>query len=207
MKIGVALSGCDAGGLSAYTVLEYLEDRGYDIEMVSASCVPVAAAMMYTCGFDAQRAQKSTAAFFNKFHTSDTDSVIDAISQNFTRDELKNNKKAAVNAVNVTDGRIITFTNAFSLDTQKIRSYPLDDAYDALSATISPMDGLGSYRYKDTKLCDFSVWYGCPLFPLKMSGIEKIVSIAFLPAVPDTPYEVLVKQVTESNAQTADAHV
>jgi hypothetical protein len=206
MKIGVALSGCHPGGASAYRVLCGLEEKGFDIEMVSCCCTPAVTALLHGSG-EEERADKIMRTFAEKTRLENLDSAIAAAAALLPASLLTKNRKTAVNAVHVADGTVVTFTNGFSLASQKIHTLPLEDAYAILSATVSPLDGQGCYRQGDLCLCDYAVWYGSPLYPLRMNGISRIVSIAFLPQIPQKPYEVLVKQHIESSARAAEIHI
>jgi hypothetical protein len=206
MKIGVALSGSHPGGVSAYHVLRVLEEKGFDIEMVSCCSTPAVTALLHGSG-EEDRADKIMAAFVEKTRLENLDSAIAVAAELLPASLLKNNRKIAVSAVHVADGTVVTFTNRYALASQKIHTLPLENAYDILSATVSPMNGLSCYRQGGLCLCDYAVWYGSPLYPLRMNGISRIVSIAFLPEVPQTPYEVLVKQHIESSAKAAEIHI
>lgn len=207
MKIGVALSGCDIGGVSAYHVLKLLEKKGFSIQMVSACCMPSVTALCHGCGLKKARTDRLAAQFLDNAGKQNLDAAIAAASDLLPGGKLARNKSLAINAVNIADGKVVTFTNGFSLDTGTLKTVPLDDAYDALSSTINMLDGLRSYQYNGLKLCDFSVWYGCPLYPLKMGGISRTISIAFLPKEPKTPYEILVRQGTLANCRSAGLHI
>lgn len=206
MKIGVALSGCDIGGVCAWSALRALEEQGLDIGMISACCIPAVTSLLYARGCEEKVMQKYSSVFLSDARESDVDYAIANLSAN-CRAGRGRQIPLAVNAVNVSDGRIITFTDDYSIKGGNIRTFGIEDPYDALSATISLMDGLGSYRYKDCRLCDFCCWYGCPVHPLKLAGLQKTVSISFLPALPKTPYEVLVKQMITVNSSSADIHI
>jgi hypothetical protein len=206
MKIGVALSGCHPGGVVAYHVLRELEDKGFAIEMVSCCCTPAVTALLHGSG-EEELANNILATFVEKTRLENLDSAIAAAAELLPASLLKKNHKTAVSAAHVADGAVVTFTNRYALTSQKIHTLPLENAYDILSATVSPMDGHGCYLQGGLCLCDYAVWYGAPLYPLRMNGISRIVSLAFLPEVPQTPYEVLVKQQIESSVRAAEIHI
>lgn len=206
MKIGIALSGCDAGGLCAFHVLRLLEEKGFTIEMVSCCGISSVTALLYGVG-DVDRAERIGSDFWKRMRTENLDNAIEAASEQLPSSLLRENDRLAVSAVNVEDGKVIAFTNAFSLDSERLCTLPLTDAYDTLSATVSPLDGLTSYRLDSMRLCDYSVWYGCPLYPLKMSGISRTVSISFLPERPETPYTVMTGKNVGTTAAAADIHI
>lgn len=206
MKIGVAFSGCDIGGTSAWHVLRELSDMGLEIGMVSACCTPAVTSLLYAQGCEDSAMQRLSEAFLRDCRELDMDSAVANLSADF-KPGPNPRTSLAINAVNVSDGKIITFTDDYSLKSSNLKTFGLDDPYDALSATISLLDGLGSYRYEDCRLCDFCCWYGCPVHPLKLAGLQKIISIAFLPKSPKSPYEVLVKQMISASSSRADLHI
>lgn len=206
MKIGVAFSGCDLGGISAWAALRELEARGLDIGMISACCVPAAASLLYAGGCGEEAMRRLTSAFLRDARESDIDFAVANLSAAFR--EGKGKKiPLVIGAVNVFDGDIVAFTDENSVKGKGLCTFGLEDPYDALSATISLMDGLGSYRYQGQKLCDFCCWYGCPAHPLMLAGYKKIVSIAFLPKLPKSPYEALVKHTIASSSASASVHI
>ena len=205
VKIGVALSGCDLGGVSAYRVLEKLCEHGFELAMISTCCTPSLTALPYAYG--CKKCEKLARRFLRDCKTSDLDSAITALSADFAVRGKKKSVPLAVNSVNVLDGKIITFTNDYRFETDRLSTFALRDTYDALSASISLVDGLSSYRYKDARLCDFSIWYGCPVYPLRMAGLACVVSVAFLPEKPRTLYEALGTRMIEATAPAADVHI
>ncbi len=206
VKIGVALSGCHIGGVSAWSVLRELEAQGFDLQMVSACCVPATTSLLYASGCEDAAMKRLSLGFLSDARESDIDFAVANLSAAF-REGNKKTTPLAINAVNVTDGNIVMFTDDVSLRSSNLKTFADADPYDILSATISLMDGLGSYRYGGQHLCDFCCWYGCPVHALKLAGVEKIISIAFVPKFPKTPYEVLVKQMIASSASAADIHI
>lgn len=206
VKIGVALSGCDLGGISAWVALRELEARGLDIGMISACCLPSAAALPYAHGCSELEIYKLSSSFLSDARESDIDFAVANLSAVYRKGKGKR-IPLAINAVNVYDGNIVTFTDDYSITGHNLKTFGLEDPYDTLSATMSLMDGLGSYRYKDQKLCDFCCWYGCPSHPLTLAGYKKIISLAFLPQLPQNPYEVLVKHTVASSASSVSMHI
>jgi hypothetical protein len=198
MKIGVALSGCDMGGLCAYHILERLEGMGFNAGLISCCCVPSVGAMLHSGGVDPGMAERLLSEFLAGARE-DMDAAVARLAGEVPILSMARCRRLALSAVHVEDGRIVTFTNAYSLDTERLRTTPLLDPYDALSATMSMPSGTGDSGGR-FRLCDYSSWYGSPMYPLKMSGIAKTLSISFLPALPATPYEALTrKAILESD--------
>lgn len=208
MKIGVALSGCDLGGVSAWKALSELAAQGFDIGMISASCMPATTALLYANGCAEAVMTKLSEDFLSDARESDIDFAIANLSARF-REGKKEEKRAplCINAVDVSDGEIVVFTGDCSLCGGNLKTFSDAEPYDMLSATVSLVDGLGSYLYEGRKLCDFCCWYGCPVHQLRLAGMEKIISVAFLPAKPKTPYEALSKRMISGLGSPADIHI
>lgn len=206
VRIGVAFSGCDIGGICAWSILKELEAQGFDIGMISACCVPAIASLLYSHGCDEAVMEELSSIFLDDARSIDIDYAVANISASF-REGGGKKIPLAINSVNVSDGTIVTFTDDYVLKSSRLRTFGIEDVYDPLSATISLMDGLGSYKFENLKLCDFCCWYGCPVHQLKLAGFDKIISVAFLPKFPKTPYEALVKNMISSTCASSVIHI
>lgn len=206
MKIGVALSGCDVGGICAFKILSRLASYGFEIGLLSACCVPAAAALLYAGGCDGETMQRLSESFFNDARGFDMDFAIANFSAAY-KPGKGTRIPVAISAVDVEDGGVVTFTDHYALETGNIKTAKMCDTYDMLSAAVSFAGGLGSYRYGGRRLCDYSCWYGCPIHPLRLAGFTKIISLSYLPKQPENPYEALVKRMTASNSAAADIHI
>lgn len=207
VKIGVAFSGCDIGGLGAYTVLRELEDQGLEVGMISTCGLPSVTSLLYAAGWSEQACREQTENFLRIARDIDLDMAVAGFAAEAPLRRLGARIPFVLSAAGVSDGRICAFTGNYRAATDRLQTYPLRDVYDALSATISPVEGLASYEYDGRRLCDFSVWYGAPVYPLKMAGLDRILSVAFLPRNPRTPYEAMVKQRITASAHLADLHI
>lgn len=207
VRIGVALSGCDIGGVAAYDVLRELQRQGFGVGMISTCGMPSVTALLFAAGYGEEDGDRHTEKFLRTAREIDIDMAVAEFSAEVPLDRDGDKTPAVVSSVNVADGNICAFTGECEKKGERLRAYPLCDAYDALSATISPVEGLASYQYDGSQLCDFSVWYGVPVYPLKLAAVDRVLSVAFLPCAPRTPYEALVKQKIEASAHLADVHI
>lgn len=205
MKIGVALSGCDIGAVATYGVLQELEDQGFQIGMISCSGLPSVTALLYAYGYDEKYYKKAATRFLRS--RDNLDKAVADFADDLPTRQMRQTVPFAASAMDITSGKICAFTDNYTLDSGSLISYPLEDIYDALSATISPAGGLVSYQYGSHRLCDFSASYGAPVYPLKMLGFEKIISVAFVPEETRTPYEALVKKQIAATHHQADVHI
>jgi hypothetical protein len=207
MKVGVALSGCDLGGICAHRVLEEIERQGYEIVMVSACSIPAAAALFWSVGLTPEKADSMAKRFLKDVAQSDLDTALAAMAETLTKEHPRQGRPVCVAACNLTDGRMVVFTDTFSLNSDTFSALPLQDPYDMLSATVSGTAGLGSYVLGDYRLCDYSARYGCPVAPLRLCGLSRVLSIAFLPAVPSGAYEAALLQSLGRTCSAADLHL
>lgn len=206
MKIGVALSGCDIGGVSAYILLHRLREDGLDPGLISASGLAAVGALLFTYGFDVEDCRMHADTFIKTCGEEDLDSAIAQLSDTLHPRILAEIQGLSVSAINITDGKIITFTNDFCFATDTLRTYPIQDVYDMLSATVGGAQGLASYALAGDKLSDYSVRYGHPIYPLQMFGMKNIFSYSFMPLVPQSGYDILLGQKLEQRPVGAEVH-
>lgn len=207
VKIGVAFSGCDIGGLGAYEVLRALEEHGLEIGMVSACGLPSVTSLLYALGWGGAACRELGEKFLRNAREIDLDMAVAEFAAETPLHRLETKIPYVMSSACVSDGRICAFTNLRRAATDRLLTFPLEDAYDALSATISPVEGLASYEYEGCRLCDFAVWYGSPVYPLKMAALDRVLAVSFLPRSPQTPYEALVKQRITASSKLADLHI
>jgi len=207
VKIGVALSGCDIGGVCAFRVLEELEAQGLEIGMISCCAVPTTTSLFFARGCPSDTLRRLAGNFLSDARALDMDWALANLSVSLLAQERRRAIPAAVNAVNIPDSKIVTFTDDFALDTGGVRTFSLIDAYDAFSATMGEVAGMDDYQYEGFRLCDFSVRYGNPTYPLKMQGFQGILSVSFLPATPRTPYELMIGRMIAGTQSLSDMHI
>lgn len=207
MKIGVALSGCDIGGVCAAGVLHWLQKEGIRINMISASGTASPATLLFCCGFGIRQRDVLLKEFLEEYRGIDLDSAIASLSARLSPEMLGQVAGLVIASTNLPDGKVAAFTNDFTFETETLVTIPLLEPYDALSASIGAVDGLGYYPYQGFTLCDYSVRYGCPIFPLHLAGCDKVLSFSFLPQIPGTAYEVLIHRRIQETGADADLHM
>lgn len=203
VKIGVALSGGDIGGVCAYAALKKIEQAGLSIGMLSACGTPSVAAMLYAYGYPEEEAALLTETFLTQCAEGDLAFAIAELSAHLAARKRAKRIPLTVNSVDVLDGHIYAFTEELTLQTGQFTTILSALPEEVLGAAITPMDGLpgGGGR------CDFSVWYGCPLAPLRLAGMDRTISLAFHPEKPATPYLALLGQRLRASGQQADIHM
>lgn len=206
MKIGVALSGCDIGGVGAHHVLDSIRGHGLDIAMISCCCLPAVTALAYAYGYTQASADKLAARFLQDAREHDLDMAVGNIAASLTLRKERKRAGIVLNAADLTGGGALLFTDDLELDAANLRTIPLDDAYDALSATVSGVRGLCSYKLGGHALCNYSAQYGNPVAPLRMLGY-KVLCVSFLPRTPGIAYEAVLKRAVLSSAGLCDLFV
>jgi len=207
MKVGVALSGCDMGGICAHRVLEEIERQGYEIAMVSACSIPAAAALFWSARLAPEKADGMAKRFLYDAARTYLDTALATLADTLAREKPKQRRPICVAACNLPDGRMVVFTDSFSLSSDTFSALPLQDPYDMLSATVSGTAGLGSYAFGEYRLCDYSARYGCPIAPLRLCGLSRVMSISFLPQIPAGAYEASLLQSLGRACSAADLHL
>ena len=74
----------------------------------------------------------------------------------------------------------------------------------ALACALSPYRDSEPFVREGMRLCDFSVRYGCPFFPLKMAGMERILSVSFSGG--ESPAQVAADTLSALTGKNADLH-
>lgn len=203
MNVGVVFSGYHLGGTSAYFILKYLRDKGFNIEAVSASSLSAVSAFLYACGVGEERA---------RYYLED---FIDLYSQNEKRQAVKELDKKLGNLAKDTDGIIIScasfgekktiaFTSLFDVNSDNLTSYPIKDAYTPLLGAVSEEEPCSFAGYN---LIDYTLYHGIPIYPLKIKGIDKVISISFLAKEPKNDIEVLINNKINDTASYASIHI
>ncbi len=207
MKLGVALSGCGMGGICAHRVLEEVERQGYEIAMVAASSIPAAAALSWSARLKPEKIDLMAKRFLKDVARWDLDTALAVMAETLAKVKSKQRRPVCVTSCNLTDGRMVVFTDSFSLNSDTFSALPLQEPYDMLSATVSGTAGLGSYTLGEYRLCDYSARYGCPVAPLRLCGLSRVLSISFLPAVPTGAYEAALLQSLGQACPAVDLHL
>lgn len=207
VKIGVALSGCDIGGVSAHYILRRLRDAGVQIDMISVSGTPSAAALLFATGQDPPANEATLAQFLLERRRSGFNAAVSVFSARLTPQRLRCLRGLVVCALNILDGKAVAFTNDFAYQTDTLRTFPLTECYDALGAALGAVDSPDDRAYCGCKLCDGCVRHGCPFYPLHMCGCDRILSFAFLPAIPANGYDVSIIEAVRRTGAGADVHV
>lgn len=198
MKTGVALSGCDIGGVAAFAVLEGLERMGIRPTMVSACSIAAISSWLYCSGFPEKSNERLINRFLSQYRRKGIDGALLQFSKSLTGRNYPIRAQFTINCVSLSDQKIVTFTNDFSVTASNLETRRFDDPYFPLSATVNANSPFSSTVFERDGLCDYCASFGAPVYPLLMCGMEKIISISFLPKSPKTAYELLVRQAIQA---------
>lgn len=174
MKIGLACAGGGPGARHAYMLARELEALSLCPEMISCASLPAAPMLLWSRGFSLDQIVSRTAAFLSAKKSERRLARLCASLPGPKRCRM------ALNSADQDTGVTVIWADGLSSDAWNLKVYPLKGMEKAaLRGALSPhflqpekMDGM--------RLCDFSARYGCPFFPLKMAGMERILSVVFL---------------------------
>lgn len=199
MKIGVAFCGSGASAALAHVFADELRACAVPIEMLSVTSFTTVPILLWSKGIPA----------------SDIDNWMEIIKENpeqgydkLAQSELlarPSDYAVAVSSVDISSGVTILYTDKLHANAWNLKVLPLTgNERQALLASVSPFGGLEPLDMDKMKLCDFTVRYGCPYFPLKMAGIERILSVNF--AGGDLPLQTAGDNMAALTGRNADLH-
>ncbi len=201
MKLGLAFSGSGAGALSAHILAQRLRDNALEIGMLSTCSLAALPAMLWSRGVSQE----------------ETGELLEAVSRSATPvqgvellDRMgvfrhKPSCELAVSSVDVPTGVTVIYSDLLHSDAWNLKVLPLSgNEREALCATLCPWRGATPYPARGMQLCDFSVRYGCPFFPLKMAGMERLLSFSF--AGGELPAQIAADALISLTGKNADFH-
>lgn len=199
MKIGVALSGSGVGAAFAHVFADELRACAVPIDMISVTSLTAVPILLWSKGVP----------------RAEIDQWMHEIQQNpeqgyekLTQSDLLEKPcdySLAVSSVDLSSGVTILYTDRLQADAWNLKALPLSgNEGQALLSSVSPYGGMEPLDMDKMKLCDFTVRYGCPFFPLKMAGIERILSISF--AGGNMPLQTAGDNMAALTGRNADLH-
>lgn len=201
MKIGVALSGSGPGARQAHILLDALRYSCIPVEMVSATSLGAIPAYLWSRGVERKQADRLVDAFVNARGNMRTMRMF----QQAGVFERAAECDFAISSVDSASGAVVIFSDTLDSQASSLRIAPLfQNVPAAFSSTLSPWRGAAPYQLDGLSLCDFALRYGCPFFPLKMSGQSKLLSITF--AGGQTPAEIASQSLCALTGKNADLH-
>ena len=201
MKIGVALSGSGRAGLQAHLALMELEEQGIHPLVVSASGISALPALLWAKGLEPKRIEEIIKEICQASDWKTGTQILKKVEGPLE----KTQEKIAISCVDSVTGMTVIYGDFLRSDAWNLRVRPLKGYEDeAIMATLSPYDSLEPLCVDGMKLCDFSVRYGCPLFSLKMAGMERLLALNFLGGA--TPAQMAADSLNLLTSRYADLH-
>lgn len=197
-KIGLACAGGGTGAEYAYLLLEELKAAAVPVEMVSCTSLAAVPLLLYTYGFTPPEIDREMARLKR------------GKSSRPCRPQIFRDRVAgcriAVSGVDAETGVTAIRADGLRSDARNLKIYPLyGHENEALRETLSPWGGLEPAFLEGMRLCDFSARYGCPFFPLKMAGMERLFSVVF--AGGGDPAQTAGESLAVLTGKNADVHL
>lgn len=174
MKIGLACSGSGPGARYAHILAEELNRLSLGPAMISCTSLPSAPMLLWSRGVPIHEIGSRTNALFQEKEPEQALSCFCTGLPCIWRCDF------ALNSVDIQTGTVVTWADGLHSQAGNLKVKPLKGVEKkALSAAMKPWYGKGTEKLGKLRLCDFSARYGCPLFPLKLAGMERILSVVF----------------------------
>lgn len=201
MKLGLAFSGSGAGALSSHILAQWLRDNALEIEMLSACSLAAIPAMLWSRGISREETGELIEAFSRSATPVQGVGLLDRMGV-FRQKPVC---ELAVSSVDVPTGVTVIYSDLLHSDAWNLKVLPLSgNEREGLCATLCPWRGSDPYPARGMQLCDFSVRYGCPFFPLKMAGMERLLSFSF--AGGELPAQIAADALISLTGKNADLH-
>lgn len=199
MKIGVAFCGSGAGSALAHIFADELCACAVPIDMLSVTSLPAVPILLWSKG----ASQTEIEQWMQEIHQNPEQGY-----QKLAKSERLTKPceyAVAVSSVDISSGATMLYADDLQADAWNLKVLPLFGREgEALMASASPYGGMEPLEMDKMKLCDFSVRYGCPFFPLKMSGIERILSVSFAGGL--MPLQAAGDNMAALTGRNADLH-
>lgn len=201
MKIGVAVSGSGAGAGAAYCLADELRGQGAEIAMLSACSLAAVSLLLWSRGLESAE----TDELMTLFTSAQTPACALAEFERMGIFRGKPRCELAVSSVDVTTGVSVIYCDRLRSDAHNLLALPLSgNERAALASTVSPYGASEPFPTSGMRLCDFSARYGCPFFPLKMAGMERLLAVSFSGA--SEPAQVAAESLSALTGKNADLH-
>ena len=193
MKIGLAV--CGNSRMSGYGryIKEKIEQMGIYVDTISATSL----ASLSFC-IDGEK-------IFSQYEN--PQKLVDTIKQSVSPPE----DDMCFTAVDISNGKyiIISKLNKYQNNGTNMMAINLNqNNYDNLIlAPMSPFGDIPSLEYDNMQLYDSAIMYGCPLIPLCISGIDKIITLTFPTTKYKYPYMVPTDKLIEQTSALATYNI
>lgn len=172
MKIGLACSGSGLGACEAYVLAQTLEAMSLHPEMISCTSLSAAPLLLWSRGVAQREAQCRIK------HLIEGDKTTEDLQLFCAQLPAQQRCRLAINSVDCETGGAVIWADGLSSSAWNWQIHPLCGA-EVLALQCS-MDAAHTRGCKNgNHLIDFSCRYGCPFFPLRMAGAERILSVTF----------------------------
>ena len=199
MKLGLAFSGSGESAANAHCFVEELEAGGLPLGMLSASSLAALPAFLWARGFAAAQVEALMEDFFH------ARTPRGGLARLERAGALAGSCKlpVALCSVDVETGVAAIFCDSLRSDAWNLKVYPLaGNERAALGAALCPYGESPPQRWAQLRLCDFAARYGCPFFPLRMAGMEKLLAASF--AGGGRPAQIAADTIAALTAKRAD---
>lgn len=199
MKIGLACAGSGPGAGNAHVLAGALEALSICPEMISCASLSSAPMLLWSRGLELEEIGKRVGALL------DSPNARKGLRRFCGTLPEKRRCALALCSMDLETGVTVVWADGLRSDAWNLKVLPLQGAErKALQSVVSPYLSLEPGKWDSLRLCDFSARYGCPLPPLKMAGMERVVSVVFAGA--SDPAGIASESLSILTGKNADLH-
>lgn len=198
-KIGLACAGSGPPALLAHLLVSELEALSLPIHMISCTSIAAYPLLLWNHGIPLQEISRRMQQLVHEKGARTEWNISDIQAQEACRD-------FAVSAVDIVRGTAMIWSDSLHANAENLEVHPLS-GYEsvALKSAACPWRDSRPVRFEGRKLADFASRYGCPFFPLKMAGMERLLSVVF--AGETEPSGAAMETLAILSGKNADIHL
>lgn len=199
MKIGVAFCGSGASAAAAHVFADELEKHSVKIDMLSVTSLAGLSAVLWANGLERQKIHTAMLSLYSGDFRAYKQLLEKGAPEGGRRTNL------AVSCADAATGAVLIYADNLEADAWNLKALALTgNEREALGRSVSPYANIFPDIQKESQYCDFAIRYGCPFFPLKMHGLDRLLSVSF--AGGDDPVHASADRLAQMTSENANLH-
>ncbi len=186
MKIGFAITGGGLGAVCACCAIHQLAGLGIRPQYIACSLNGVVGLLCSNCGCQAH-CRCGSLAFLHRSHIDGREKALRSLCEQLP--------------VQPPEQQLLLC--CANTHTAQPAVFPMQ--HPQLADIACAAAGLSPWKSPQGLLCDFSSYFGCPHFPLKEAGADKVLALVYQPAPYAGPWENCRHTLIATTAKQADA--
>lgn len=200
MNFGVAFSGCDISAISAFAVLEELRNIGINPTLVSTTSLPAVSLLDYCYRLDYTSCYEKIHTLYSAILSGTQKQIVPWVPAEKSRIPI------VISTVDIITGDTVLFSSYQHADCGKL-FFRTAHEFPTFSSSMPYFNDEKIAGYDLYRLCDYSVCYGNPIIPLKIRGVDRIISFSFYPQETQNPYQISYRKIMQLTNSYSDLNI